>query len=96
MVCSAITTAISNRRGAAEVFVQSVHKSLEGNTNSTDCDTAGHANDCCGTRTGVDPTASDTLEMTFLPDTCSHINETVMVTIVEWDNVPLSALTVSV
>ena len=97
MVCSVVTTSISNRREAGEVFVQSVYKSLEGNTTRTQCDTADHAGDCFGTKMGVVPSAADTREIAVFPDpSYPHIKETVMVTVAEWDNVPLSALMVTV
>ena len=82
---------------AGEVFVQSVYKSLEGNTTHTQCDTADHAGDCLGTKMGVVPSAADTREIAVFPDpSYPHIKETVMVTVAEWDNVPLSALMVTV
>ncbi len=88
---------ISNRREAGEVFVQSVYKSLEGNTTRTQCDTADHAGDCFGTKTGVAPATAYTRGIAVFPDpSYPHIKETVMVTVVEWDNVPLSALMVTV
>jgi len=97
VVCSVVTTSISNRREAGEVFVQSVYKSLEGNTTRTQCDTADHAGDCFGTKMGVVPSAADTREIAVFPDpSYPHIKETVMVTVAEWDNVPLSALMVTV
>ena len=97
MVCSVVTTSISNRREAGEVFVQSVYKSLEGNTTRTQCDTADHAGDCFGTKMGVVPSAADTQGIAVFPDpSYPHIKETVMVTVAEWDNVPLSALMVTV
>ena len=97
MACSVVTTSISNRREAGEVFVQSVYKSLEGNTTRTQCDTADHAGDCFGTKMGVVPSAADTREIAVFPDpSYPHIKETVMVTVAEWDNVPLSALMVTV
>ena len=97
MACSVVTNSISNRREASEVFVQSVYKSLEGNTTRTQCDTADHAGDCFGTKMGVVPSAADTREIAVFPDpSYPHIKETVMVTVAEWDNVPLSALMVTV
>ena len=97
MTCSVVTNSISNRREASEVFVQSVYKSLEGNTTRTQCDTADHAGDCFGTKMGVVPSAADTREIAVFPDpSYPHIKETVMVTVAEWDNVPLSALMVTV
>ena len=81
---------------AGEVFVQSVYKSLEGNTTHTQCDTGDHAGDYSGTKTVVVP-AADTRGIAVFPDpSYPHVKETVMVTVVEWDNVPLSALTVTV
>ena len=81
---------------AGEVFVQSVYKSLEGNTTRTQCDTADHAGDRLGTKMGVVP-AAGTRGIAVFPDpSYPHVKETVMVTVVEWDNVPLSALMVTV
>jgi len=46
---------------------------------------------------GVVPSAADTREIAVFPDpSYPHIKETVMVTVAEWDNVPLSALMVTV
>ena len=97
MVCSVVATSISNRWEAGEVFVQSVYKSLEGNTICTQCDTADHAGDRFGTKIGVVPATAYTRGIAVFPDPIlPHIKETVMVTVVEWDNVPLSALMVTV
>ena len=71
MVCSVVTTSISNRREAGEVFVQSVYKSLEGNTTRTQCDTADHAGDCFGTKMGIVPAAADTRGIAVFPDPSS-------------------------
>ena len=80
-----------------EVFVQSVYKSLEGNTICTQCDTADHAGDRFGTKIGVVPATAYTRGIAVFPDPIlPHIKETVMATVVEWDNVPLSALMVIV
>ena len=82
---------------AGEVSVQSVYKSLEGNTICTQCDTADHAGDRFGTKIGVVPATAYTRGIAVFPDPIlPHIKETVMVTVVEWDNVPLSALMVTV
>ena len=82
---------------AGEVFVQSVYKSLEGNTICTQCDTADHAGDRFGTKIGVVPATAYTRGIAVFPDPIlPHIKETVMATVVEWDNVPLSALMVIV
>jgi len=82
---------------AGEVFVQSVYKSLEGNTICTQCDTADHAGDRFGTKIGVVPATAYTRGIAVFPDPIlPHIKETVMATVVEWDNVPLSALMVTV
>jgi len=82
---------------AGGVFVQSVYKSLEGNTICTQCDTADHAGDRFGTKIGVVPATAYTRGIAVFPDPIlPHIKETVMATVVEWDNVPLSALMVTV